>query len=147
MLEIICPSCRAGNDPINQFCGQCGGRLQRNALVTQAGSGSHITIGKTRLPVQQVKQVGVSLAVSLATLLAEATLAWARRRLEDRLNRPSAGLSLVRRPPAEDIQTPAMPVETPPPTVTIVRERIVEVHRWGRPVQRFIERMAWKREG
>ncbi|MCA9999399.1 MAG: zinc ribbon domain-containing protein [Anaerolineales bacterium] len=147
MLEIICPSCRAGNDPINQFCGQCGGRLQRNALVPRDSGGSHITIGKTRLPVQQVKQVGVSLAVSLATLLAEATLAWARRRLDERLNRPSAGLSLVRRGKAEEILPPAPVVDSSPPTVTVIHERIVEVHRWGRPVQRFIERMAWKREG
>lgn len=147
MLEMICPSCRAGNDPINQFCGQCGGRLQRNALVTQKNS--HITIGNTRLPVQQVKQVGLSLAVSLATLLADAALAWARRQLEERLNKPSTGLSLWKREKQQEtaVLPPPPPLETPPPTVTIIRERIVEVHRWGRPVQRFIERMAWKREG
>lgn len=151
MLEIICPSCRAGNDPINQFCGQCGGRLQQNALVTrrdEAHGGSFITIGKTQLPMQQVKQVGVSLAVSLATLLADAALAWARRRLEERASRPSSALSLVKRRKQEEPTALAPPpVASPPPTVTIVRERIVEVHRWGRPVQRFIERMAWKREG
>lgn len=152
MLEIICPTCRAGNDPINQFCGQCGGRLRQNALVTRrddARGGGFITIGKTQLPMQQVKQVGVSLAVSLATLLADAVVAWARRRLEERANRPSMALSLLKREREEEARTLVpTPVEPPPPpTVTIIQERIVEVHRWGRPVQRFIERMAWRREG
>lgn len=145
MVESICPNCRSGNSPANRFCGQCGARLKTNALVAQ--SENSITIGNTELPMQQVKQVGISLAVGLATLLADAALNWLRGRVENGgLNGRS---SHTPAPPA--VQQPAtqlVPVEPEPrkETITIIQERIVEVHRWGRPMQRFVERMAWKKE-
>ena len=80
MVESICPSCRAGNSPANQFCGQCGAKLKTGGLIPR--NQNSITIGNTQLPMQQVKQVGISLAVGLATLLADAALNWFKHRLD-----------------------------------------------------------------
>lgn len=144
MVESICPSCRSGNSPANQFCGQCGAKLKTSALMRRKDNSS-ITIGNTKLPMQQVKQVGVSLAVGLATLLADAALNWVRNRVENGRSQPQQTIISNQQPTTQLVPVPAEP-EPRKETITIVQERIVEVHRWGRPMQRFVERMAWKKE-
>ena len=148
MVESICPSCRAGNSPANQFCGQCGAKLKTGGLIPR--NQNSITIGNTQLPMQQVKQVGISLAVGLATLLADAALNWFRRRLDSdepfrRTKKQETAVASVSGEPTQIVPVPIEP-EPRKETITIVQERIVEVHRWGRPMQRFVERMAWKKE-
>ena len=76
-----CPACRHDNPSENRFCGSCGTAL--------AGSGQlvphreHIPGAATvRALPAKLGPTGKALAVSLATLAAEAGLLWLRRRIE-----------------------------------------------------------------
>jgi hypothetical protein len=106
---------------------------QQNSLV----------ISGRQLPARQLKRLGVSVAVSVVALLAEVGFIYLRRRV-DRMQVPS--LSFRRR------RALPVPIEEQPEKkaskriVTVYSERVVEERRWGRPVRRIVNRLAWRSE-
>jgi hypothetical protein len=144
MVERICPSCQHGNPLENRYCGACGASLDRDALVAQAAdSGARITLAGRQLPLAQVKQVGAALAVGLATLAAEAGMAYLRRRV-DQLTTPGA----VSTPSAAERAAPITRRSTHPvaDTVTIVSQRVVEIWDQGSLSRQIVEKHVWRRE-
>ncbi len=145
MVERICPQCQHGNALDNRFCGHCGASLDRNQI--QPREETSLVLAGRQLPVQQLKQVGQAVAVSLVALAAEAGLAWLRRRVEQ-INMPSqAGSqpSTALVPSNRPTHQPAPPSTTN--TVTIMSQRIVEVWEQGNLTRQTIERSFWRREG
>lgn len=144
MVERICPQCQRGNPLENRFCGQCGASLDRDELAPRPSA--NMMLANTHLPVQ-LRQVGQALAVSLATLAAEASLAWLRRRIEQ-INLPATPTT---RPTsaAPAPRSEIVPASTTPTSniVTIFSQRVVEV--WDRDglLRQTIERNVWRREG
>ncbi len=86
-----CPQCRRGNSPDNRFCGACGAAFESGEQLVRWTEERPITARRALLPAE-LKPVGRALAVGLATLAAEAGLAWLRRRAEgsDRASLPVA---------------------------------------------------------
>ena len=77
-----CPRCRHDNPLENRFCGACGASLTVGEQLTRRPpGGSPVTASRALLPAE-LKPVGRALAVGLATLAAQAGLAWLRRRAE-----------------------------------------------------------------
>jgi hypothetical protein len=93
------------------------------------------------------QHVGKAVALSLATLAAEAGLAWLRRRVE-RLNTTAPATSS---PPTQtSLVRPATPAnELTPPTsrVTIWSQRVIQTWENGTLTRETIERSIWRREG
>ena len=110
-----CPRCRHGNPPENHFCGACGASLTSGELPARRTESSPTTASPALLPAE-LKPVGRALAVGLATLAAEAGLAWLRRRAEGS-ERPSL--------PATRGTGPALPAHP-------VYQSFEEVHAWAR---------------
>jgi hypothetical protein len=138
MVERICPACQHGNPLDNRYCGACGGPLQQNALARTGGTS--IVIAGQELPVDRIKQVGTALAVSLATVAAEAGMAWLRRRAEAArvpAVAPAAQRSAaIIRPDADLVRD----------TVTIVSQRVVEVWEQGSLARQVVEKHVWRKE-
>lgn len=141
MVERICPICQHGNPLDDRFCGKCGAALERQLPMRRADA--RLTIAGRDLPVTW-RQLGRTVALSAATLAAEAGLAWLRRRIE-------AGSSIIPTSPAQ-----AAPVSqaTPETTalvraggsvVTIVSQRVVEIWEGGEGPRRMVERTFWRR--
>ncbi len=140
MFDQLCPQCGHHNSSKNQHCTTCGELLRSNQIIINNRERGIVVAGHT-LPAKQLKRIGASLAISLTALLAEATISWLRRRVEVMQQSPiiqpqskQTQQSMIIRPPAEE----------PERVVTIVSERIVETHRWGRPMQRVVQRFAWQ---
>ncbi|MBX0330743.1 zinc ribbon domain-containing protein [Oscillochloris sp. ZM17-4] len=139
MVERICPACQHGNPLDNRYCGACGGPLQQDALA-RAEQPLSIMIAGQRLPVAQVKQVGTALAVGLATVAAEAGVAWLRRRAEAArlpavIPAPQQAAAIIR-PDADLVRN----------TVTIVSQRVVEVWEHGSLARQVVEKHVWRKE-
>ncbi len=80
--QAPCPRCRHANPPENRFCGACGAPLEkRGGQLVRWPEDSPTTASRALLPAE-LKPVGRALAVGLATLAAQAGLAWLRRRAE-----------------------------------------------------------------
>lgn len=138
MVERICPQCGAGNPLNDRFCGKCGTTLER--LLPAPRSSSPLVRLGAALPVPW-KDVGRTLAVGAAALVAEAGIAWLRRRIEQggaqsgsaaaplKFNR-SAGTSAAREPSN---------------VVTIISERVIELVDRGDGDRRLSERTVWRR--
>jgi hypothetical protein len=143
MVERLCPQCQHGNPLENRFCGNCGTTLeQRHAPQHE----TRLAPTSPALPVQ-AQQVGKAVALSLATLAAEAGLAWLRRRVE-RLNSDTPATTT---PPARtQIVRPAAPSAEPTaPTsrVTIWSQRVIQTWENGTLTRQTVERSIWRREG
>jgi hypothetical protein len=143
MVERLCPQCQHGNPLENRFCGSCGTTLeQRHAPQHE----TRLATTSPALPVQ-AQQVGKAVALSLATLAAEAGLAWLRRRVE-RLNSDTPATTT---PPAStQIVRPAAPSAEPTaPTsrVTIWSQRVIQTWENGTLTRQTVERSVWRREG
>jgi hypothetical protein len=97
-------------------------------------------IAGQQLPVAQIKQVGTALAVGLATVAAEAGMAWLRRRAEaSRLPVTAAGTrqaTAIIKPDADLVRD----------TVTIVSQRVVEVWEHGSLARQVVEKHVWRKE-
>jgi hypothetical protein len=106
---------------------------QQNSLVASG----------RQLPARQLKRLGVSVAVSIVALLAEVSIIYLRRRV-NRMQGPALPFRRRRALPA--------PIEAQPEKkvskriVTVFSERVVEERRWGRPVRRIANRLAWRSE-
>jgi hypothetical protein len=138
MVERICPACQHGNPLDNRYCGACGGPLQQDALARTGGAS--IMIAGQELPVARLKQVGTALAVSLATVAAEAGMAWLRHRAE------AARLPAVAASPQQSAALAKPDAELVRNTVTIVSQRVVEVWEQGSLARQVIEKHVWRKE-
>ena len=76
MVERICPHCATGNPAEQTYCGHCGTRL---AFPLTRRPTSALARRPIRLPAQW-KETGKVVALGVATLAAEAGLAWLHRR-------------------------------------------------------------------
>lgn len=137
MVERICPACQHGNPLENRFCGACGSSLSPDALAPRAEAA--LTIAGRPIPTTQIAEVGKVVALGLATIAAEAGIAWLRRRAE------RAGA------PAPAAQQPAAAVvpKTDPAAsnvVTIISQRVVEVWEQGGLARQVVERHVWRKE-
>jgi hypothetical protein len=74
-----CPQCRHGNPLENSFCGACGAPLASGGQLARRPEGDPPAASRALLPAE-FNPVGRALAVGLATLAAQAGLAWLRRR-------------------------------------------------------------------
>lgn len=145
MANQACPNCHHVNRGADLYCERCGATLERRPIVVRQDQA--LSIAGHTLPARQLKRIGASLAVSVAALLAEAGLIWLRRRVQAMEATPPATKrhQKTQAAPETAVIVPDEAAEDVP-TVTVYSERVVEVHRWGRPVKRVIERMVWRRE-
>ncbi len=168
MVERICPKCQHGNPLHNRFCGQCGTPLERTNTTTDI-----VPSQQPGLPVlrsinvpPELRQMGKAIAVGLAALAAEASMAWVRRRIEH-INQPSQPMyQVVQSQPVVHSYhagqpypvTQSYPVATqsapqvvthtvaPSGAATVVSQRIVQVWEDGVLKRQAIERTHWRRE-
>ncbi|MCU0491023.1 MAG: zinc ribbon domain-containing protein [Chloroflexaceae bacterium] len=105
-----------------------------------------ITIAGREIPMQQIKQVGQTVALSLAALAAEAGMAWLRRRVTQiNMPQPVAQQQIV--PTQNQPSRSIVPSSTANSVVTIISQRVVEVWEQGNLTKQTVERHVWKREG
>ncbi len=145
MVERICPQCQVGNSLENRFCGHCGTNMEEvRALPHQE---TNLAKSGAALPAE-FKQVGKALAVSLAALAAEASLAWLRQRVEH--VRKTAPTSKQTHPVTQITRSATAPVAVPTPPntgVTVWSQRVVQTWEQGHLIRQTVERSVWKREG
>lgn len=140
MVERICPACQHANPLDNRYCGACGTGLEQQALVRRQPDA--IVIAGQAIPVAQIKQVGRAVAVGVAAVVAEAGLAWLRRRT-------GTSTALATRP----AQTSLAPHTADPAAsvaanvVTIISQRVVEIWDEGSLTRQVVERHVWRKEG
>ncbi len=142
MVERICSHCQVGNPLDNRFCGRCGASLETPRQLS--GQQTALAPAVPALPAH-VKQVSKAVAVSLATLAAEAGMAWLRGRVE----RLQTGAPSASQPPAAtQIVRPAAMQNDPPPAndiSTVLRQRVVQVWEDGTLTRQIVERTVWRR--
>ncbi len=160
MVERICPECQHGNPLDNRFCGHCGTSLERNHLVAASEHEPTDMLVKpdtTEDVTAHLKHVGKAVAVGLATLAAEAGLAWLRRKVEH-IGQPTPTVShqapaVYQQPvvhhtsqPAPTSVVPAHHQPHPTGIVTVLSQRIVETWEHGVLTRQTVERNVWRRE-
>jgi hypothetical protein len=84
MVERVCSQCEAGNPSEQRFCGQCGSPLSQ-ALAQRPAT--PLTRRSIQIPAHW-KQTGKVVALGVATVAAEAGLAWLQRHQQLPLARP-----------------------------------------------------------
>jgi hypothetical protein len=142
MDPFPCPHCGSSNPAANEYCGRCGAALREQALIVRNPAPLQISSGERVTP--QVKALAVTVALGMATVLAEASLAYVQRKLADR-QRPSFRLGKKKDRGSELVVRPKR-ADGGVHVVTIVSERVTEETRWGRPIRRVVERFAWRAE-
>lgn len=142
MAGSICSNCNSENPPGYTLCTRCGADLQRPPIIIQEPSS--LTIGSPRLPSRELKAIGVSVAVSVLALLAEAGVIWLRRRVRHMEMQPYQKDRKTRLPAVMEEQ--AAPPRKNKRVTTVLSERVIEEKRWGRAPRRIIERFAWRHE-
>src|SRR5512145_1937412 len=121
MVERICPACQHGN-PLDDRCfGKCGTLLERQLPVRR--SEGHITIAGGNLPITW-RQFGKTLALSVATIAAEAGISWLRRRVEAAPLNSSSSLARSPRSRPSGASTATL-THLGSNTITIMSQRIV----------------------
>src|SRR5215207_308692 len=87
--QVSCPRCRQENPPGNRFCGSCGAPLMSGEQLARREEHRPVPAGRA-WPVK-LGPVSKVLAVSVATLAAEAGLSWLRTKIgaEDRSSLPA----------------------------------------------------------
>ncbi len=138
MVERICPACQHGNPMENRYCGACGASLEQLALAPRRQDA--LVIAGQIIPLAQVKQVSKAVAVGLAAVMAEAGIAWLKRRSE------ASGAASSALTTARTIPTTPVPLDTPiADVVTIVSQRVVEIWDQGNLSRQIVERHVWKK--
>jgi len=143
MTHSICPSCNFYNLSGNSICANCGVSLDRRAVVMRPDN--NIIVPGRQLPTRQLKRLGASIVVSAIALLAEVSFLYLRRRLRD-VDMPRLRPKRKNRLPVSIDTQLTKPATTGKSVVSVYSERIVEERRWGRPVRRVVDRMAWRSE-
>lgn len=89
MVERICPRCDAGNPGEQAFCGHCGLALDAPVAQPLARRPTAALASRSiRLPARW-RQTGQVVALGIASLAAEAGLAWLQRRQQAQSERPA----------------------------------------------------------
>ena len=131
MVEQICPVCKAGNDLDNRYCGRCGAAMKQPLAKHPS---SELTIGRGRLLADPaVQQLGRTLAVSVAALLADAGLSWLRRRLDSDPEPEKGQESTALVPDAPTARR----------TTAILGRRVTSYWRHGRLLGETVEQSVW----
>lgn len=79
MVERVCPRCERGNPSEQAYCGDCGMFLQDSVAPLAQRPIASLTQRPVAIPAQW-KQAGKVVALGVATLAAEAGMAWLQRR-------------------------------------------------------------------
>ncbi|MBC8162044.1 MAG: zinc ribbon domain-containing protein [Roseiflexaceae bacterium] len=137
MVERVCPACQHGNPLENHFCGQCGQSLEQQLPAVRQPAA--LLRASAALPVPW-KQVGKTVAIGLATLAAEAGVAWLRRKAEH-VNLPAVPATAPTR--ALATTRPSQPASD---AVTVVSQRVLEVWEQGDLTRKVVERTFWRKE-
>jgi hypothetical protein len=140
MVGQRCANCRHDNPPGNTHCQSCGAALSPHSVVVARDRS--IGLSKPHYPARQLKRLGASVVVGAVALLAEVGIVYLRRRVQGPL------LPIRRRrtlPTAVDVRTEEKK-GSGKRVVTVFSERVVEERRWGRPVRRIVDRLAWRSE-
>ena len=138
MVERICPACQQANPIDDRFCGKCGVPLERQLPVRLADT--RLTIAGRNLPITW-QQLGKTVALSAAALVADVGLAWLRRRIEAG---PAAAPTTLAH---SNSTTPAAaaPGRAAGSIVTIVSQRVIEIWDSSDGKRQISERHFWRR--
>jgi len=127
--------------------------MDRNQMVQIPLAGLNLTDNPE--VAARLKHVGQAVAVGLATLVAEAGLAWIRRRLE-RIGQPAPMhmvQSPLRYPVAQSSHPSALAISAPSSmpaqiggAVTVTSQRVVQTWDHGVLARETVERNVWRRE-
>lgn len=145
-MRKFCQNCQQSVSSSSYYCSNCGAPLIDSPIIVPHDQNISVT-GHT-VTSRQLKQMGVSVAVSVLALLAEVSLIYLQRRL-DRYRQTAVSIIPAKRNSLRTKQDEIVTSETREvhgEVVTVARERVVEIRRWGRPMQRVIDRMVWRRE-
>ena len=138
-----CANCQQDNPPGNTHCQNCGAALSPHSVVVSRDRS--VVLLKPRYPARQLKRLGASVAVGAVALLVEVGFIYLRRRVQ----RSQGPLLPIRRrrtlPAAVEVRTEEKK-SSGKRVVTVFSERVVEERRWGRPVRRIVDRLAWRSE-
>jgi len=143
MVGQRCESCRQENPPGNSFCQTCGAPLNSRSVIVSPDKS--VNVSKPQLPARQLKRLGASVVIGAVALLAEVGVVYMRRRVQ----RGEGPRLLTRRKRPLPAQTETRIEEKKTSgkrVITVFSERIVEERRWGRPVRRIVDRLAWRSE-
>ena len=142
MSEYRCPNCHQPNPANTARCQSCGINLNSRAVViTQRNP---LVVSKRPLPAPPLKTIGASVALGALAILADVGV----RYLRGRLRLADISLPTRTRHPQKVVQEVRVE-ETRPQgqrVVTVYSERVIEERRWGRPVRRIVDRLAWRSE-
>ncbi len=143
MASQRCPNCRKDNPPGTRYCQQCGTAIDSQAIVVTGES--PIILSRRQVPVKQLKRIGASVALGAVAFLAEASIRYLRQRTNGRrlLSLPASSKNshpVTRKTHIEEEKVSGKRI------VTVFSERVVEERRWGRPVRRIVDRLAWRSE-
>jgi hypothetical protein len=91
------------------------------------------------------KQMGKTVALGLASLAAEAGMAWLRRKI-DTINVPASNVPTSNVPAQTHTLLPAVRPAPSQGSVTIVSQRTVEIWDQGSLTRHTVERTFWRKE-
>lgn len=138
-----CPNCQESNPASNDYCQACGAALNTRAIVITQDK--HPILTKPQLPARQLKRVGASVALGAVAVMAQLGVRYLRRVIQDQ----EATILPARRkrtmPSSAEVRIEEKTVKGKR-VVTVFSERVVEERRWGRPVRRIVDRLAWRSE-
>lgn len=116
MIERICPRCQTANPELQRFCGNCGTSFEQ-PLRRWIGGG--LALRPIKIPVRW-RQTGRMMALGVATLTAEAGIAWLRRR-----------------------QSSYSPAPSSSSRIYALQQRVIERWAKGQLQERTIEQTVW----
>ncbi len=118
VIERICRHCQAANPEQQRFCGNCGTPLEQ---PLQRRSSAALALRPINIPARW-RQTGKVMALGVATLVAEAGVAWLRRQqAKQRYPQPVAAATRV----------------------YALRQRVLERWSKGQLQERTIEQTLW----
>lgn len=138
-----CPNCQEKNPTSSEYCRECGAVLRSRAVVI--AQSKPVILSKPQLPAQQIKRVGASVAIGALAVIAEIGVLYLRSRFQD----GDSPRLLVQRKRSLPVTSEVRVEEKTAKgqrVVTVFSERVVEERRWGRPVRRIVDRLAWRSE-
>ena len=138
-----CATCKQQNPAGYSHCQSCGAPLiSRSVVVPQSRP---VVLSKPQLPARQLKRLGASVAVGAVALLVEMGFIYMRRRVQG-LQGPLLPSIRRKKLPAAVAMRSEEKQAKGKRVVTVFSERVVEERRWGRPMRRIVDRMAWRSE-
>ena len=144
MNEQSCPYCQQPNSLQSAYCSHCGASFDKYPVSLPRHN--PVSVAGYDVTSRQLKQIGASVAVSIIALLAEAGMIWLHRRVQHMRNVSPMLPSTNKLTKHNTQDLLLLPAKNDEKTITVYRERVVEIRRWGRPMKRVIERVILKQE-